>query len=253
VVIFRPLFNRLRVFHFFAMTAPDHPIFGEASPEVAPVSPASVPVESVASHAPPGAATPGKVNLRALLETLAARYPAFRDVLPLTIGIDKQLLQQAEALGVSKKQLRLALALHTRSTRYLKVLTKATRRFDLNGQEAEVLSEEHRQYAAEMLHERQKHHVAERRAREGKTTENNRSHPPKREGNEKKPVPGHKAETAPDKEGKPQKPTTLKKTSPPAHKTKQTGSSTKTAAEEKSTVMPMAEKLALLAEKFARH
>jgi ProP effector len=247
-------------FHFFVMTTPDCPISGETSLEAVPVVPASAPAEPVASppHVPPEtAAAPGKADLRALLETLAARYPAFRDVLPLAIGIDKQLLQQAEALGVSKKQLRVALALHTRSTRYLKALSKATQRFDLNGQEAEALTEEHRQYAAGVLHERQKRHMAERRAREGKTTENNRPRSPKREGDAKKPESEHAAKPASDKKEKNQKPAAPRKTPPPARKTKQADAGAKaearTAAEEKSAVMPMAEKLALLAEKFARH
>ncbi|MDR1647114.1 MAG: ProQ/FINO family protein [Zoogloeaceae bacterium] len=239
------------------MTSPDRLLSGAVSLEAAPVVLALASAESVSSVPTETEAVPEKVTPRVLLETLAARYPAFRDVLPLAIGIDKQLLQQSEELGVSKRRLRIALAQHIRSTRYLKALARATHRYDLNGQEVEILTDEHRQYAAETLRERQKHHAAERRTREGceSKVENNRPRSPKREGGAKRPE--RKAEAAPDKgetrKREPQKPASSKAVPPPARKTKPDNAGAKNIAEEKPDATPMAEKLALLAEKFARH
>lgn len=99
---------------------------------------------------------------RALLKELQLAYPAFRDCLPLAIGIDKQLLQRQPEL--SRKTLRIALGQHTNSLRYLKTVEKATNRFDLDGQPGEAITEEHRVRAATLLRERFKKEADQRKA-----------------------------------------------------------------------------------------
>lgn len=99
---------------------------------------------------------------RALLKSLQAQYPVFRDCLPLAIGIDKTLL--ARTPGLEKKVLRIALSLHTHSTRYLRAMAKATQRFDLDGNAVAEVATEHREHAATLLRERLKQQAEARRA-----------------------------------------------------------------------------------------
>ena len=99
---------------------------------------------------------------RALLKSLQATYPVFRDCLPLAIGIDKQLIEKQPELP--RKTLRIALGQHTNSLRYLKTLEKAANRFHLDGQPADALSDEHRQHAATVLRERFKKEADQRKA-----------------------------------------------------------------------------------------
>lgn len=101
---------------------------------------------------------------RALLKSLQEQYPAFRDSLPLAIGIDKALLERTP--GLEKKVLRIALSLHTHSMRYLRAMEKATQRFDLDGNAVGEVTEEHRKHAAETIRERLKKQAEERRAQE---------------------------------------------------------------------------------------
>ncbi len=91
---------------------------------------------------------------RALLKELQEKYPVLRDVQPLAIGIDKQLIAQQPE--ISRKALRIALGIHTNSLRYLKVMKKASERFDLEGKAAGAVTEEQRAHAAAMLEERLK-------------------------------------------------------------------------------------------------
>jgi ProP effector len=99
---------------------------------------------------------------RALLKDLQEKFVAFRDFLPLTIGIDKQLM--ALYPEVSRKTLRVALGIHTNSLRYLKVMEKATSRFDLEGNAAEEVTELHRAHATTVLSERAKKIAEQRKA-----------------------------------------------------------------------------------------
>ncbi len=99
---------------------------------------------------------------RALLIELRQRFPAFGQCLPLAIGIDKLLL--AEMPELSRKTLRVALNMHTNSSRYLKAMATATQRFDLAGVPAAEVSEEHRARAVEMLKERFKKEREQRNA-----------------------------------------------------------------------------------------
>jgi ProP effector len=99
---------------------------------------------------------------RTLLIELRQRFPAFTQCLPLAIGIDKLLL--AEMPEISRKTLRVALNMHTNSSRYLKAMATATVRADLAGAPAGEISEEHRTRAAEMLKERFKKEREQRNA-----------------------------------------------------------------------------------------
>lgn len=107
--------------------------------------------------------TPSPVqSARALLKELQEKFPAFRDCLPLAIGIDKQLMAQLPE--VDRKTLRIALGLHTNSTRYLKAMSKATARVDLDGNPAGDVPEAHRTHAEETLRERFRKEAEQRKA-----------------------------------------------------------------------------------------
>src|SRR5574338_71045 len=86
---------------------------------------------------------------RILLQDLRARFIAFRDTLPLAIGIDEAIL--AKLPEVDRKLLRSALREHTASTRYLKALQSASERFDLDGNPAGKVTEAQRNLAGETL------------------------------------------------------------------------------------------------------
>lgn len=76
----------------------------------------------------------------------------FRDHLPLMVGINKQIAERVP--GIDKKLLRTALGIHANSMAYLKVLEKAQQRFDLDGNVAGEVTEEHRAHAALLRRER---------------------------------------------------------------------------------------------------
>lgn len=109
---------------------------------------------------PQSAVNPAE-HARQLLKELQEKFPVFRDCLPLAIGIDKQLL--ARLPDIDRKVLRIALGLHTHSTRYLKTMGKATRRVDLDGQPGGEIPETHRSHAAELLAERLRKQVEQRK------------------------------------------------------------------------------------------
>ena len=122
-------------------------------------TPASPPTAASAN----ASAAPHPVQAaRALLKKLQQDFPPFRDCLPLAIGIDKQVI--ARQPDLPRKVLRIALGQHTNSLRYLKTLEKATHRFDLDGQPADALTDEHRKHAAATLRERFKKEADQRRA-----------------------------------------------------------------------------------------
>jgi len=100
-------------------------------------------------------------NPRQLLKELQERFAVFRDCQPLAIGIDKQL--QARVPGLDRKTLRVALAMHTHALRYLKTMSGATDRFDLDGQPSGEVTEAHRSHAAEMVKERRRKQADERK------------------------------------------------------------------------------------------
>jgi len=110
--------------------------------------------------ATPAAANPG----RELLKSLQTEFTVFRECKPLAIGIDSQIMKLKPE--IEKKVLRAALRSHTNSTRYLKAMEKATVRFDLEGKEADPVSDEHRARASELLKERFRKQAEERRAQQ---------------------------------------------------------------------------------------
>lgn len=105
---------------------------------------------------------------RTLLKQLQEKFAVFRDCQPLAIGTDKKIIKLMPE--VDRKVLRMALGIHTNSMRYLKAMSKAETRFDLEGQAAGDITEEHRTHAAQMLQERIKkdaeRHKAERKAQQ---------------------------------------------------------------------------------------
>jgi ProP effector len=101
---------------------------------------------------------------RALLKSLQESFPVFREFKPLAIGIDKQL--RAKLPELDRKALRMALGMHTHSTKYLKAIAKGTTRFDLDGNSGVELTESHRQHATESLQERSKKEADRRKAQQ---------------------------------------------------------------------------------------
>ena len=112
------------------------------------------------------AAQPAKpaagLSPRALLKQLQQDYPAFRDCLPLSIGIDKQLL--ARMPGLDRKVMRAALGIHTGSMRYLRAMEKAKVRYDLDGTPGAEVPDTHRAHAKEQLQQRFKKEAERKKA-----------------------------------------------------------------------------------------
>ena len=99
---------------------------------------------------------------RALLKQLQQQFVAFRNCLPLAIGIDKQVL--ARMPGLNRKTMRAALGIHTGSMRYLRAMEKATVRYDLDGNPGAEVTDTHRQHAKELLQERFKKEAERKKA-----------------------------------------------------------------------------------------
>jgi ProP effector len=118
-------------------------------------------VMNTPSTTPSTAPSPVQIA-RGLLNEFREAYPAFRDYLPLAIGIDKQLIARRPELN--RKVLRIALGLHTNSLRYLKGMEKAEARFDLDGNRADEVTEAHRTHASQILRERFKKAAEQRKA-----------------------------------------------------------------------------------------
>lgn len=115
---------------------------------------------------PSTAPTPAQAA-RAMIKELQAQFTVFKNVQPLAIGIDKQIMARLPEL--SKKTLRMALSFHTNSMPYLKAMSNATVRFDLDGNPGDAVPDEHRAHALETLRARLKkqaeQHKAERAAK----------------------------------------------------------------------------------------
>jgi ProP effector len=112
--------------------------------------------------APAAAAGADIQSPRALLKLLQQDFPAFRNCLPLAIGIDKQVV--ARLPGVNRKIMRAALGIHVGSMRYLRAMEKATVRYDLDGNAGVEVSDTHRQHAKELLQERFKKEAERKKA-----------------------------------------------------------------------------------------
>lgn len=135
---------------------PPQPAMNSPTQEAAPIpAPDVSPATSQAGTPVPSA--------RAMLKQLQERFVAFRDCLPLAIGIDKQVL--AAQPDLDRKTLRVALRMHVGSLRYLKAMQQATQRFDLDGKPVAEVSEEHRTHAAETLKERFRKEAEQKRVK----------------------------------------------------------------------------------------
>ena len=122
-----------------------------------PATEPAVTAPTAASAPAPGALTP-----RSLLKQLQTQFPAFRDFLPLSIGIDKQIL--AIMPDLDRKTMRTALGIHTGSLRYLKVMEKAKVRHDLDGKPGAEVTDTHRAHATQVLQERFKKEAERKKA-----------------------------------------------------------------------------------------
>lgn len=100
----------------------------------------------------------------ALLDTLGTSFAVFRECRPLALGIHKAIIARMPEIDAA--QLRLALRMHTASTRYLKALQAAGERFDLDGMAAGEVTAEQREVAATLLRERFRKQAGRRKAEE---------------------------------------------------------------------------------------
>lgn len=116
-------------------------------------------VDATAAAAP-AAASP--LTPRSLLKQFQQQFPAFRDCLPLSIGIDKQILARMPELD--RKTMRTALGIHTGSLRYLRAMEKATVRYDLDGTAGADVTDTHRLHAKETLQQRFKKEAERKKA-----------------------------------------------------------------------------------------
>ncbi len=122
-----------------------------------PQAPAIEPAATAAVTPTSAALTP-----RSLLKQLQTQFPAFRDFLPLSIGIDKQILAIMPELD--RKTMRTALGIHTGSLRYLKVMEKAKVRHDLDGTPGAEVTDTHRAHATQVLQDRFKKEAERKKA-----------------------------------------------------------------------------------------
>ena len=115
-----------------------------------------------ASVTPAAADTAAAPSARALLKQLQQQFPTFGKCLPLSIGIDKQLLAKMPELN--RKTMRAALGIHTGSLRYLRAMEKATVRYDLDGTAGAEVTDTHRLHAKETLQQRFKKEAERKKA-----------------------------------------------------------------------------------------
>jgi len=87
-----------------------------------------------------------------VLKTLKEQFPIFRNYQPLAIGIDKQIVERVP--DINRRDLRAALGMHTKSTLYLKQITKINDRFDLDGKVVGAVTDAQRLHASTILKER---------------------------------------------------------------------------------------------------
>ncbi len=120
------------------------------------------PAVAPAPTQPEAAGQAPQLSPRALLKQLQQDFAAFKQCLPLAIGVDKQLLARMPSLN--RKVMRAALGIHTGSLRYLKAMEKATVRYDLDGQPGEEVTDTHRAHAREQLQQRFKKEAERKRA-----------------------------------------------------------------------------------------
>ena len=122
----------------------------------------SLVAESADASAAAAPAAAAAQTPRSLLKQFQQQFPAFRDCLPLAIGIDKQLLARMPELD--RKTMRTALGIHTGSLRYLRAMEKATLRYDLDGTAGAEVTDTHRSHAKETLQQRFKKEAERKKA-----------------------------------------------------------------------------------------
>ncbi len=97
-----------------------------------------------------------------VLATLITTFKAFGECLPLAVGIHKVIKERIP--NIDPQQLRVALRIHTASTRYLKELSQSKFRFDLDGTPLGEVTEEQRRQAMDMLRDRFKKQAEQHKA-----------------------------------------------------------------------------------------
>lgn len=123
-------------------------------------TPSLAPQPAAAQPAPAPSAPAS--TARTLLKQFQEQFPAFRNCLPLAIGIDKQILARLPALD--RKLMRTALGMHTGSLRYLKAMEKAKVRYDLDGKPGAEVTQTHRDHASTLLQQRFKKEAERKKA-----------------------------------------------------------------------------------------
>ena len=118
--------------------------------------------ESADAPSPAIPAAASNQTARSLLKQFQQQFPAFRDCLPLAIGIDKQILARLPELD--RKTMRSALGIHTGSLRYLRAMEKATVRYDLDGAAGAEVTDTHRAHAKDTLQQRFKKEAERKKA-----------------------------------------------------------------------------------------
>jgi len=141
-------------------TSGDIPAAATAVP--APSSVPDAPASEAQDAKPAAAAAAAPLSARSLLKQLQQQFPAFGKCLPLSIGIDKQLLAKMPELD--RKTMRAALGIHTGSLRYLRAMEKATVRYDLDGTAGAEVTDTHRLHAKETLQQRFKKEAERKKA-----------------------------------------------------------------------------------------
>ena len=120
------------------------------------------PVAETADVAAGVPAAAGAPSARTLLKQFQQQFPAFKNCLPLAIGIDKQIV--ARLPEVDRKTMRAALGIHTGSLRYLRAMEKATVRYDLDGTAGAEVTDTHRSHAKDTLQQRFKKEAERKKA-----------------------------------------------------------------------------------------
>jgi ProP effector len=87
-----------------------------------------------------------------VLKTLKEHFSVFRSSDPLAIGIDKQIVERLP--DINRRDLRAALGMHTKSTPYLKQISKVNDRFDLDGKVVSTVTDAQRLHATTILKDR---------------------------------------------------------------------------------------------------
>lgn len=110
--------------------------------------------------------TPSKPSRDPVLDVLTTQFTVFKEARPLAIGIHKAILERMPDL--TKEKVSKALRFHTGTTRYLKALSQAERRYDLDGNEAGEVTEEQREAATKLIKERFRKANEKRKAEEAR-------------------------------------------------------------------------------------